>query len=160
MKNIQATILKASDIAAMSFDMVRQALSWVRGTAVLGWFARASQSPSFRLAVATDDSGTPLTYVPIEQTFIIRDFIVNPTATTEQSQEAGDRINDEIQSMAEKAGISKYLLFTNQDVPRDEFCREVKGKIYEITFPPRTQSVQLESHLVNHLVTPSTQFLN
>lgn len=112
-------------------------------------------NPSLCIASATNSVGETVCYCPIETVFMVSAYALSPTATPAEAHEAGDRIDAEIEKLAQRNGVSKCLICVPEgcsNLPEGEWKRV---SVYERKIP---QSIAMGSEQF----TPShaTRFVN
>jgi hypothetical protein len=133
LNNIKATIFKYFEL---SWPSRIQLKSWLTVSKSFNDFdAENFNSPTLRIAKATNEQGKPVVFVPFETVFLLSAYAVSPQATPIEAQRAGDEIDREIAVQAQRNGISKMLLVLPRDspaLPKGEW-REVR--VYERKIP-------------------------
>lgn len=103
-------------------------LSWGMLTqfkAFMGWstFSRFNPSelntPSLRIAQATNDAGDAVVFCPVEQILFVSGYALKPTATKDEAQRAGDAVDHEIAKLGQQLGISKAMIILPKNAPDD-----------------------------------------
>src|SRR6266851_2729331 len=85
--NMKATILRMGE---MPFPMLTQLKAWLQRSFNGG---DIDNSPSLRVAFATNENNEVVTYAPVQQVFLISHYAVNPTATEAEARRAGNEID-------------------------------------------------------------------
>jgi hypothetical protein len=113
---------------------------------------RSTCSNSFDgVAQATNEIGEALCYINysrIDNVFLITNLSVNPLATPEEAQRAGDIIDLLIEKQAHSAGVTALLI----PIPGQDKCEEIR------TYTRKIPTVIMG--LGCHDSTPSLKFLN
>ena len=95
-------------------------LSWSALTQIKSWFQRSSaregftlerfNNPSLRVAQAVNSVGQTICLTPIESCYVIGAYITNPEATSVELPQAGDAVDREIERLAQREGVTKFLI--------------------------------------------------
>jgi hypothetical protein len=142
---IKATIIRYRDFQfAASWAALTQLPNWLSRTKTFNSLDyEGSASPSLRVACATNERGEAVCYTPIENVWVVSGFAINPAASPEEAQQAGDAIDAEIEREAQQAGVTRLLIMvpaTNSAlVP--EGLDELKGvRVFERKIPTVEQA--------------------
>jgi hypothetical protein len=96
-------------------------LSWSALTQIKRWFNRSAaregftldsfnNNPSLRVAQAVNSVGQTVCLTPIESCYLVGAYIFNPDATSVEIPLAGDAIDRELACLAQREGVSKFLI--------------------------------------------------
>src|ERR1700691_209409 len=112
---IKATLLRYCDLYRPALTQLR---SWMkRSTSFNCLDLESFSATSLRVASATNEAGETVCYCPIETVLMVSAYAVNPSATPEQAQRAGDAIDRQLEWHAQQAGIQKMLIVLPKDHP-------------------------------------------
>ena len=109
-----ARIFKLSELSWRDLCDVKK---WFRRDTTREGFTLESLEPSLKIAKATNSVGQTLAFCPIEPTYLVGAFVQNPEATSVEIGKAGDFIDGEIARLAQREGVTKYLIVLPTDVP-------------------------------------------
>jgi len=124
---MKAQILKYCEL---SWDMLTHFKSF------MGWstFSRFDPSelatPSLRIAQATKD-GNPIVFCPVETTLLVSGYAMNPSATKDEAQLAGDAIDVEVARLGQQLGVTKMLIVLPKNAP-DDYLLEEDGEVIRV----------------------------
>ena len=142
MFTVKATVLKYSE------------LSWSALTQIKAWFQRSparngftlenfANNPSLKVAQAVNSVGQTIILTPIEPCYIIGAFLQDPDATSVEMRRGCDSIDVEIARLAQREGITKFLIAIPDSHPSQpgERCVRVIERVV-----PQIAAVQVGCH--------------
>jgi hypothetical protein len=101
-------------------------LSWSDLCSIKRWFQRSAAREGFtfdrlnssmKVAKAVNSVGQTLAFCPIESCYLVSAFIQNPEATSVEIGRGGDFIDLEIAKLAQREGVSKFVIVLPTSVP-------------------------------------------
>ena len=111
-----ARIFRYSDLSWLALTQIK---SWFRSSAAREGFTlqNLANNPSMHIAQAVNSVGQTLAFCPIESCYLVGAFIQNPEATSVEIGRGGDFIDSEIAKLAQREGVSKFLIVLPTGVP-------------------------------------------
>ena len=120
-------------------------LSWSALTQIKSWFQRSSaregftlesfnNNPSMRVAQAVNSVGQTICLTPIESCYLVGAYIHNPEATSVEIPLAGDAIDRELASLAQREGVTKFLIAlpdSHPSEPGEKWIRVVQREVLQ-----------------------------
>lgn len=146
-----AKLLRYRELSATVRDLLQRVM---RGPSYWGFEPTDIESPSVKVAVSYRADGTPGPFVPVESVLLVRAYGVPSNTTPEEGREAGDLLDAEIVTAAQREGITKLLVVIPPGKTPPKDYKEVKAYIRPI---PRSTAALLASYEVP---APATQYLN
>jgi hypothetical protein len=90
---------------------------WFQPSAAREGFTLDSLNPSMKVAKVVNSVGQTLAFCPIESCYLVGAFIQNPEATSVEIGRGGDFIDLEIAKLAQREGVSKFVIVLPTSVP-------------------------------------------
>jgi hypothetical protein len=148
---LTAKLLRYRELSTKVLERLQRIM---RGPSYWGFDPADIESPSVRVAVTTMEDGQPGPFCPVEHVMLIRAAGVPEGITTPQAHEAGDLIDTEIVTAAQREGITKLLMVLPPGMTLPKGYKQVSCYIRPI---PRTEA----SLFGCYEITPAaTQYLN
>ena len=94
-------------------------LSWKDLTNIKRWFTREEArcgftletlTPSMRVVKVENSVDETICLTPIESCYVVGAYIQNPEATSVEAPKAGDAIDRALASLAQREGVTKFLI--------------------------------------------------
>lgn len=140
-------------------------MSWAALTELKAWSKRSASfngidretftNPSLRIASATNSDGETVCYCPVETVFMVSAYALKPTATPAEAHAAGDAIDAELEKMAQRNGVNKFLICVPDGCPALPEGEWKKVSVYERKIP---QTVTM--HGIGCSATSQATFIN
>lgn len=152
--NFKANILKYCDSSLHTLTLLKK---WMQRNASFNSFdTRTFSASSLRIASAKDERGNVICLCPLETVFLMSAYAVNPAATPEEAQQAGDILDSTIAHEAQQAGVSKLLLVVPKDLPYLPEGDWKEVRVYERFIPQTINEVGIDDAASSQV----TQYLN
>jgi hypothetical protein len=153
LNNIKATLLRMSEL---SWESLTKLKAWMKMSASFNSFDGENfNSPSLKIAQASDANGTPVVFCPVETCFLVSAYAVSPNVTPLEAQHAGDVIDAEIARHAQRNGISKMLIVVPKDYPALQDGEWKEFRVYE-----RRIATAFNTHAINTTPQGLSQVVN
>jgi hypothetical protein len=120
-------------------------LSWKDLTNIKRWFTREEARDGFtldsfnnlfvRVAKAENSVGQTICLTPIESCYVVGAFIQNPEATSIAMQRACDSIDVEIACLAQREGVTKFLIALPPHLPSEPGEKWIRVVQREVVLP-------------------------
>ena len=119
-----ARIFKYSDLSWKDLTNIKR---WFRRDAARNGFSLESfNNPSLRVAQAVNSVGQTICLTPIESCYLVGAYIHNPEATSVEIPQAGDSIDLELSRLAQREGITKFLIALPDSHPSEQGERWIR----------------------------------
>jgi hypothetical protein len=92
---------------------------WFQHSVAREGFSLHSLNPSMKVAKAVNSVGQTLGFYPIESCYLLGAIIQNPDATDVEIGSGGDFIDSEIAKLAQREGVSKFVIALPTSVPSE-----------------------------------------
>lgn len=112
--NIRAKLLRFRDL---TWKDLRSFNAWPNKSKDFDPFSAENlSSPTLRVAKATDEQGA-LCFCPVEQIFMVSEYVMRPGITEDQALQSGNAITAAIEDEAQRLGLTKLVLCLPIDHP-------------------------------------------
>ena len=133
LSNMKTSIFKLSDL---SWDSLTKIKKWFRQDIVRSGFTLQSfnNNPSLKVVEVQNSVGQTIVFCPIEPCFVVNQ-IVNPKATTIEACAAGDKADHALALLAQREGITRFLIICPTDYPTqpdERWVRIIERKVPQL----------------------------
>ena len=156
--NMKATLMRWCQL---SWGQRVQLKSWANQSKLFSSFDVSEfENPLLKVATATNATGETVVYCPVQTCFLVNAFVVSPSATEEQATLAGDLIDSQLSTEAQRAGVSSLLIMVPDNHPalldNEKFGDFQTCRVYQRNFPLTVNSGGISLRKPAQ----ATQFLN
>jgi hypothetical protein len=130
MLQLKATVLKYCEL---SWHDLRNIKRWFKREEARDGFTLESFShPSLRVAKAENSVGQTICLTPIESCYVVGAYITNPEATSVELTRVGDSIDRELERIARREGVAKFLIAlpdSRPSEPGEKWIRVIEREV-------------------------------
>jgi len=126
-----ARIFKYSDLSWKDLTNIKR---WFQRSAARYGFTLESFNPSMRVAKAVNSVGQTVMLTSIEHCYLVGAYIQNPEATSVEIPQAGNSIDDELARLAQREGVTKFLIAlpdSHPSQPGERWIRVVEREVQQ-----------------------------
>lgn len=134
--SIKASVLRYCEL---SWAMLTQFKAFIKWSTFCNFDPLEFTTPSLRIAQATNESGEPIVFCPLESCLFISGYAMNPKTSEDEAFRVGNTIDAEVARLGKQLGITKMLIAVPRNAPAD--LLEEDGEVIRVFVRKIPQSV-------------------